>query len=233
MMVLLSVGLVLLMAGVLIVTICFSAALSIMPYISGALISLVICTEVPFAKEIVPDHPFMNYCVILIIVEVIIAALMRIKWIGRATALCFNEIMVGIISMFILDAMKPDSMGYCVFITLVYLVGNLVFLTTNSSKYASEEKPVPAGIIISTLMYAIAGYFILAIPTELLWQKYIEQTFPSVVVGFMVVYWALRIVICGGILVKGIIRAKKSLSDDQIGERWDIDGREEASSKSV
>ena len=123
MMVLLSVGLVLLMAGVLIVTICFSAALSIMPYISGALISLVICTEVPFAKEIVPDHPFMNYCVILIIVEVIIAALMRIKWIGRATALCFNEIMVGIISMFILDAMKPDSIGYCVFITLVYLVG--------------------------------------------------------------------------------------------------------------
>lgn len=49
----------------------------------------------------------------------------------------------------------------------------------------------------------------------------------------MVVYWGLRIVICGGILVKGIIRVKKSLSDDQIGERWDIDGREETSSKSV
>ena len=32
---------------------------------------------------------------------------------------------------------------------------------------------------------------------------------------------------------EGIIRAKKSLSDDQIGERWDIDGREESSSKSV
>lgn len=175
----------------------------------------------------------MNYCVILIIVGVIIAALMRIKWTGRAAALCFSEIMVGIISMFIFDAMKPDSIGYCVFITLVYLVGNLVFLTTNSSKYASEEKPVPAGIIISTLMYAIAAYFILAIPAELLWQKYIEQTFSSAVVGFMVVYWALRIVICGGILVKGIIRAKKSLSDDQIGERWDIDGREESSSKSV
>lgn len=233
MMVLLSVGLVLLMAGVLIVTICFSAALSIMPYISGALLSLAICTEVPFAKEIVPDHPFMNYCVILIIVEVIIAALMRIKWTGRATALCFSEIMVGIISMFILDAMEPDSIGYCVFITLVYLVGNLVFLTTNSSKYASEEKPVPAGIIISTLMYAIAAYFILAIPAELLWQKYIEQTFPSAVVGFMVAYWTLRIVICGGILVKGIIRAKKSVSVDQISERWDMDGREEASSKSV
>lgn len=42
MMVLLSVGLVLLMVGVVIVTICFSAVLSIMPYISGALISLAI-----------------------------------------------------------------------------------------------------------------------------------------------------------------------------------------------
>lgn len=52
MMVLLSVGLVLLMAGVLIVTICFSAALSIMPYISGALISLVICTEVPLQRRL-------------------------------------------------------------------------------------------------------------------------------------------------------------------------------------
>lgn len=116
--------------------------------------------------------------------------------------------------------------------TILYYITNLVFLTTNSSKYASEEKPVPAGIIISTLMYALAAYFILAIPAELLWQKYIEQTYPSAVVGFMVVYWALRIVICGGIFVKGIIRAK-SLSDDHIGERWDIDGREEASSKSV
>jgi len=68
---------------------------------------------------------------------------------------------------------------------------------------------------------------------QVLWQKYIEQTFPSAVVGFMVAYWTLRIVICGGILVKGIIRAKKSVSVDQISERWDMDGREEASSKSV
>lgn len=52
MMVLLSVGLALLMAGVLIVTICFSAALSIMPYISGALISLAICTEVPLQRRL-------------------------------------------------------------------------------------------------------------------------------------------------------------------------------------
>lgn len=49
----------------------------------------------------------------------------------------------------------------------------------------------------------------------------------------MVAYWALRIVIYGGILVKGIMRTKKSVSVDQISERWDIDGREEASSKSV
>ena len=131
------------------------------------------------------------------------------------------------------DLQGPFYIDYCVFITLVYLVGNLVFFTTNSSKYASEEKPVPAGIIISTLMYAIAAYFILAISAELLWQKYIEQTYPSAVVGFMMVYWALRIVICGGILVKGIMRTKKSVSMDQISERWDIDGREEASSKSV
>lgn len=80
----------------------------------------------------------------------------------------FLEEILGKCLFFILDAMKPGSIGYCVFITLVYLVDNLVFLTTNSSKYASEEKPVPAGIIISTLMYAIATYFILAIPVELL-----------------------------------------------------------------
>ena len=42
--------------------------------------------------------------------------------------------------------------------TILYYITNLVFLTTNSSKYASEEKPVPAGIIISTLMYALAAY---------------------------------------------------------------------------
>ena len=90
-----------------------------------------------------------------------------------------------------------------------------------------------AGIIISTLMYAFAAYFILAIPAELLWQKYIEQTYPSAVGGFIVVYWGLRNLICGGILVKGFMRAKKSASEDLISERWDIDGREESLSKSV
>lgn len=47
------------------------------------------------------------------------------------------------------------------------------------------------------------------------------------------VYWGLRNLICGGILVKGFMRAKKSASEDLISERWDIDGREESLSKSV
>jgi len=58
---------------------------------SGAFISLVFSTEVPFAKAIVPGHPFMNYLSILFVVEIIIAALMHIKATGKTTALSFSE----------------------------------------------------------------------------------------------------------------------------------------------
>jgi len=158
----------------------------------------------------------MNYCIILFVVEVIIGVLMHTKGTSKATTLCFSEIMVGIISMFILDAMKPDSIGYCVFVTLIYLIGNLVFLAANSGRYTNEVKKTSAGIIVSSMIYAFAAYFILAIPTELLWQRYIQVAYPSAMPGFTMGYLVLRIIICGGIVAKGIMDIKHPVTDQQI-----------------
>ncbi len=58
MMVLFTIAMILLTIAILVITICFTAALTIMPYISGSLISLVISTEVLFAKSIVPGPSF-------------------------------------------------------------------------------------------------------------------------------------------------------------------------------
>lgn len=200
--------------ALIVITACFVAALTILPYISGAFISLVISTEVPFAKAIVPGHPFMNYLSILFVVEGIIAALMHIKATGKATALSFSEIMVGIISMFALDAVKPDSIGYCVFVTVLYLILNLVFLVSNSGKYGTSQDNTPAGTVISSLIYAFAAYFILAIPAELLWQRYIEANYSGAMPVFTAIYWILRILVCEGIVLKGIMRARQQTPEN-------------------
>lgn len=196
-------------AALIIISACFYAAMTIMPYISGALISLFICTELPWAGAIVPGHPVMNYFMILLVVEVVLALLMNIKATGRATALSFSEIMLAVISMVALDAIKPDSIGYCVFVTIVYLILNLVFLISNSSKYGTDQGDSPAGTVISSLIYAFSAYFVLAIPAELLWQKFIEANYSSVMPVFTVIYWIIRIVLCGGIVLLGIVRARQ------------------------
>lgn len=197
-------------AALIIISACFYAAMTIMPYISGALISLFICTEVAWAARIVPGHPVMNYLMVLLVVEVVVAVLMNIKATGKATALSFSEIMIAVISMIALDAMKPDSVGYCVFVTIVYLVLNLVFLVSNSSKYGTDQEDSPAGTVISSLIYAFSAYFVLAIPAELLWQKFIEANYSPAMPVFTVIYWILRISLCGGIVLLGILKARKT-----------------------
>ncbi len=204
--VLLSIGFTVFMLVIAIVGLCFEAAITIMPYISGMFIVLLIYTEVPFADTLIPDHSAISYFFDLVIVETVIAALMHIRLIGEAAALLFSEIMVGIISMFILDSIEPDSIGYCIFVSVVYLLGNAVFLGANVGRHKSMEKNSPAGVIISSCMCAFIAYFIVAIPTELLWEKYISEFHPTAVGIFSVAYCVLRIVVCGGIILNGIYR---------------------------
>ncbi len=203
------IGMALLMIGITIVGICFSAALTIMPYISGLIISFVLNVSTPLNGLIVPDHPFMNFGVILIIIELIIYALMHIKPIGKAVALFFSELMIGIISMFMLDAVHPDSIRYCIVITAIYLFGNFLFLTTNTNQYDSKQTNT-AGIIISAILYTIIAYFVLAIPAELLWQRYIKATYPGMLNVFNMIYLVLRIVVCGKILIKNIMKLRNN-----------------------
>jgi hypothetical protein len=193
-----------------VVSACFYAAMTIMPYISGALISLFLCTEVSWAGRIVLGHSVMNYLMVLLVVEAVVAVLMNIKATGKATALSFSEIMIAVISMIALDAIKPDSAGYCVFVTVVYLILNFIFLVSNSSKYGDDQENSPAGIVISSLISAFSAYFVLAIPAELLWQKFIEVNHPAAMPAFTVIYWILRIAVCGGIVFLGISRARKA-----------------------
>ena len=197
-------------AALIIISTCVYAAMTIMPYISGALISLFICTEVQWATRLVPGHPVMNYLMVLLVVEVVVAVSMNIKATGRAVALSLSEIMIAVISMIALDARKPDSVGYCVFVTIVYMLLNLVFLVSNSSKYRADEEDCPVGAVISSLIYAFSAYFVLAIPAELLWQKFIETNYSVAMPAFTVIYWILRISLCGGIVLLGIQKALKN-----------------------
>lgn len=204
--VLLSIGFTIFMLAIAIVGLCFEAAITIMPYISGMFIGLLIYTEVPFADALIPGHLTISYFLILAIVETVIAALMHIRLIGEAAALLFSEIMVGIISMFILDSIEPDSIRYCIIISMVYLLGNAIFLGTNVVRHKSMEKNSPAGIIISSCMCACIAYFIVAIPAELLWEKYISEFHPTAVGVFSGAYLILRIVIFSGIISKGVLK---------------------------
>ena len=88
-------------------------AMFIAPYAGGALISVVICEEVPGAKSLVPGHVILNYLLVLLVVEVFVAVLVHMPQLSTAVTVLMSSFFLCIMGYVILDQFKPDSIGYC------------------------------------------------------------------------------------------------------------------------
>lgn len=169
--------------GIAIFLVCAFVRVSMtsMSYITGFCISAILtvyCVMEP-VEAVQGVHPLLLFLVILGVTEGIICLLVHIPPISRAVRIVLSAVMIAAVAGLIFDSLEPDSIQFCVFVTLGYLMvtGFLLFtnaITNDALTVEQTNQHGIAGRIISIGIYAAAAYMIAAVPIELIWLRYLR-----------------------------------------------------------
>ena len=202
--------------GIVVAACVFTALARFMPYVTGLFTSVLLYFTQDWTKKMVPGHPWMNFITVLVATELIILALTHLQKVGKAVTFALSELFIAIVGGMIFMSLKPDSIGYCAFVTAVYAALTAFFLITNISRYDLddydfEELGVVTRIITGTI-YTASAYFVIAMPAEILWKKYFETV--GTTGGFGVAYLLIRMALfitAGLVVTISIIRNKDTI----------------------
>ena len=145
------------------------------PYAGGALASVMVCETVPGAKGLVPGHTFLNYLVILAIVETIIILLMHVPSVSRAVNVLATSFFLCVVGFPIMDHLHPDSIGFCIVMSVIYAVGATVVLWNSINEWDNDD--CDGNLVLRLIVCAIYGFagIVLSFPLiEGIWMKYYE-----------------------------------------------------------
>ena len=167
------------------------------PYAGGALASVAVCETVPGAKGLVPGHTFLNYLVILLIVETIIILLMHVPSISRSVNVLSTSFFLCVVGFAIMDQLHPDSIGFCILMSVIYAGGVAVVLWNSIDKWDMDEGDGNLILkIIASAIYGLAG-IVVAFPANWIWMKYYES---GVICSFVVFCVMIGIAITFGVV---------------------------------
>ena len=194
----------------------FTALARHMPYVTGLFASILVYFTQGWTKKMIPGHPWMNFIAVLVATELIILALTHLPKVGKAVTFALSELLIAIIGGMIFMSLKPDSVGYCVFATAVYVALTAFFLITNISRYDLDDYDFEElGIvtrIITGIIYTASAYFVIAMPAEMMWQKYFQSTGAGAVFGAVYLLIRMALFITAGLVVTiSIIRNKDTI----------------------
>lgn len=102
--------------------------------------------------------------------------LMHLPHVGGAFSIILSELFIAASGSLILQRLQPDSVGYCMFITICYLAASIFFLISNlrcGRQYAGDRSgtiTISVRIFVAVL-YIFAGIVMLAVPVKYLWMS--------------------------------------------------------------
>ena len=202
--------------GIVVAACVFTALARFMPYVTGLFASILVYFTQGWTKKMIPGHPWMNFITVLVATELIILALTHLQKVGKAVTFALSELFIAIVGGMIFMSLKPDSIGYCAFVTAVYAALTAFFLITNISRYDLDDYDFEElGVvtrIITGAIYTASAYFVIAMPAEILWKKYFETV--GTTGGFGVAYLLIRMALfitAGLVVTISIIRNKDTI----------------------
>ena len=147
--------------------------LAYMPYVLGGIASLIIYSQNPGIQTWISGHPWMCFIVLLALVEAGIAVLMHIKHVSRAVITFFCCVFMGAIGAVVFEGLTPDSMGYCLFVSVVYLLLSVFAVRVNLRNLPEERgsRGILAGIL-SGALYGLSAVSLFGFLAEGIWKPY-------------------------------------------------------------
>ncbi len=202
--------------GIVVAACVFTALARFMPYVTGLFASVLVYFTQDWTKKMIPGHPWMNFITVLVATELIVLAFTHLPKVGKAVTFALSELFIAIVGGMIFMSLKPDSVGYCVFATAVYAALTAFFLIMNISKYDLDDYDFEElGVmtrIITGIIYTASAYFVIAMPAEILWEKYFETV--GTACGFGAAYLLIRMALfitAGLVVTFSIIRDKDTI----------------------
>ena len=202
--------------GIVVAACVFTALARFMPYVTGLFASVLVYFTQGWTKKMIPGHPWMNFITVLVVTELIVLALTHLPKVGKAVTFALSELFIAIVGGMIFMSLKPDSIGYCAFVTAVYVALTAFFLITNISKYDLDDYDFEElGVvtrIITGAIYTASAYVVIAMPAEMMWEKYCQSTGTGA--GFGAAYLLIRIALfitAGLVVTVSIIRDKDTI----------------------
>lgn len=115
----------------------------------------------------------MCFIVLLALVEAGIAVLMHIKHVSRAVITFFCCVFMGAIGAVVFEGLTPDSMGYCLFVSVVYLLLSVFAVRVNLRNLPEERgsRGILAGIL-SGALYGLSAVSLFGFLAEGIWKPY-------------------------------------------------------------
>lgn len=159
------------------------------PYAGGALVSVMVCETVPGAKGLVPGHTFLNYLVVLLIVETVMVLLMHVPSISRSVNVLSTSFFLCVVGFPIMDHLHPDSIGFCILMSVIYAGGVTIVLWNSIDKWDIDDGDGNlAQRLIACAIYGFAGIVISFPLIGGIWMKYYEggEIYPFVAFCVMI-----------------------------------------------
>lgn len=153
--------------GINIVMSVFGFVILYMPYVVGFFASLILCIENPTIQALIPGHPWMSFVSVLALTEVII------RQISCAFIVFCCSVFTGAVGAMVFEGMHPDSIAYCVFVSVVYLILTVLALAINMRNLPEEEvyKTLPIRII-SGVFYGLSVALIFGFLAQGVWRPF-------------------------------------------------------------
>ena len=159
--------------GVNIALSAFGFIILYMPYAVGFLVSLVLCNTNPAIQALIPGHPWMSFISVLALTEALIAILTHIKQISCSFIIFSCSVFTGLVGAIAFESMNPDSVAYCIFVSVVYLLltGFALLLNMRNLPEAVDHKVLPMRLI-SGIFYGLSVAIIFGVPARGIWRPY-------------------------------------------------------------
>ena len=177
-----------------------------MPYVTGAVGSLILSVVYPPIKELIPGHPNLSVISLIAIIELLIFIFISIEQTNTATVVLTSSVMINLIVLVAISDIKIDSVNFGIFTSVVYLIF-MVFLLITNYGINGKNRRFSRNIlwsIVSSAMYAASVGMDLLILLGLIWASYIEyigneslsKTYNDVSLIASLIIMALVFVIC-------------------------------------
>jgi len=154
----------------------FEAAIMYMPYAMGVLGGMAIFAAVPILQNIVPGHFYMSLFLVICVVETIIFILKSIEPIEIPVTVFFSTLFLMFLCALVFMKAKPDSVGYCIVMTIIYAAIMHVGLVINLrdvNEANSDDRNLPEKIVAG-IINAASGLLIFGFPYAGIWYEYIK-----------------------------------------------------------